>query len=145
MACHDCGISRRDFLESTLMAMGLTSLVACASGSLTGPSYSFTPFSVNVSQYPALASVGGIAVVDNGSRSGAPVALVRTAEASFLALSLVCPHQGVTVQPAGNGFYCPGHGATYASNGSFISGPNRANLRSYTVSYDQTAGTVQIG
>lgn len=145
MSYHDCGLSRRDFLESTLMAMGLTSLVACASGSLAGPSANFKSFSVTVSQYPALASVGGVAVVDNGSRSGSPVALVRTGDATFLALSLVCPHQGVTVQPVSNGFYCPGHGATYSTNGSFISGPNRANLRSYAVSYDQAAGMVQVG
>ncbi len=145
MSCADCGgMSRRDFLESTLMAVGVSSLVAACAGSPTGPS-SFSPFSVTVSQYPALATVGGVAVVDNGSRSGTPVALVRTADASFLALSLVCPHAGVTVQPVSNGFYCPGHGATFSSNGTNTGGPTRANLRSYTVSYDQAAGTVQVG
>ncbi len=144
MPCDGCGgMDRREFLERTVMAMGLASLAACGASLPTGAS-SFTPFSVSLAQYPALASVGGVAVVDYAT-SGVPVAIVRTADQAFLALSLVCPHQGVTVQVVSGGFYCPGHGATFSSNGTNTGGPTRANLRSYAVTYDAGAGKVQVG
>ena len=41
---------------------------------------------------------------------------------TFLALSLICPHQGTTVQIAGAAFYCPGHGAMFAADGSWTGG-----------------------
>lgn len=144
MRCDGCGgMDRREFLERTVMAMSMASLAACGAALPTGSS-SFTSFSVNLAQYPALASVGGVAVVDQSS-SGTPVAIVRTADTAFLALSLVCPHQGVTVQVVSSGFYCPGHGATFSPNGTNTGGPTRANLRSYAVTHDAGAGTLQVG
>ena len=106
-----------------------------------------TAFSVTVANFPALANIGGIAVVDNGSRSGEPIAVARTGASTFVALSLVCPHRGVTVSVVGNNtsFYCSGHGATFASSGAWTGGQSTSNLGSYPLSYDVAAGTLQIG
>ena len=59
--------------------------------------------------------MGGVARVDGGS--GTPVALVRTGAAAFTALSLVCTHEGTTVNITGAGFLCPNHGARFSNVG----------------------------
>ena len=146
MTCSRCSdVSRRTFLESTIAALGVSGLAACAAGASTSPAV--TQFTVKVSDFPALATVGGIAVVDNGSRSGEPIAVARTASSSFLALSLVCPHRGTTVSVVNSNtsFYCPAHGATFAASGAWTGGQSTGSLGSYPLSYDPTAGTLQIG
>jgi Rieske Fe-S protein len=146
MLCTSCNrIARREFLERTLALLGVSGLIACSGGIITAPA--IMAFTVKITDFPALASVGGIAVVDNGSRSGSgdPIAVTRTGQATFLALSLICPHRGVTVEISGPGFFCPGHGAMFAADGSWTGGQPTSNLSSYKISYDQTAGTLQIG
>jgi Rieske Fe-S protein len=143
--CAGCAqVGRREFLaQSTLLAVaGL--LAACGGGGSTGPSAS-GPLVVRLSNYPALATVGGMAVVDNGSQTGTPIAAVRTGSSSFVALSLVCPHRGTIVELTGSGFYCPGHGAQFAANGDWVGGQPTNNLTAYSTSYDATAGTLTIG
>lgn len=137
------GIDRRAFLEAALAALGVTGLAACASSAFAAPA--ITAFSVRIADFPALASVGGIAVVDNGSRSGEPIAVARTGTSTFFALSLVCPHRGTTVSVVNNSFYCTGHGATFSANGTWTGGQPTSNLASYPIGYDQSAGTLQIG
>lgn len=144
MPCKNCDpIARREFLERTLALLGAGALIACSGDTMTTPT--ITSFTVRIADFPSLASVGGIAVVDNGSRSGEPIAVARTGSTTFLALSLICPHQGVTVGISGPGFLCPGHGATFAADGTWTGGQHTTNLGRYTLSYDQTAGTLQIG
>jgi Rieske Fe-S protein len=144
MPCQNCNFrSRREFLEWTIALVGAGALSACGSDILTTPA--ITAFTVRVADFPALASVGGVALVDNGGRSGEPIAVARTGSATFLALSLICPHQGVTVGISSPGFLCPGHGATFAADGTWTGGQHTTNLGRYNLSYDQTAGTLQIG
>lgn len=143
--CVRCrSVGRREFLaQSTLVAVaGL--LAACGAGGTTGPSVG-SPLVVKLGNFPALGSVGGMAVVDTGSQSGTPIAAVRTGSSTFAALSLVCPHQGTTVQLTGSGFYCPGHGAQFASNGTWTGGQPTNNLRAYATIYDAAGGTLTIG
>lgn len=61
-----------------------------------------------LTDYPALATVGGVATV---SISGSPFALVRASVSSVVAPSRVCPHQGNIVNTVSGGCLCPGHGA----------------------------------
>ncbi|MGH7582742.1 MAG: ubiquinol-cytochrome c reductase iron-sulfur subunit [Gemmatimonadales bacterium] len=135
-------MDRREFLERTLAMLGAGALAACAAGAPTAPG--ITAFSVQISDYPALAAVGGIAVVDTGSKSGEPVAVSRTAADTFVALSLVCPHRGFTVEVSPPGFYCPGHGATFAADGAWTGGQQTSSLAAYHTSYDSTTGRLQI-
>ena len=153
--CDDCnamsgssvarmdGIGRRTFLVQSGILAAIAALNAC--GSLGGsdvmapavPSNS----AIKVSDYPALASVGGVAMVSLGS---APVAVVRTGTTSFLALSRVCPHQGGIVELGQNDFVCPVHGATYNLSGQWIGGQRANSLHQYTTSYDATTSTLTI-
>jgi len=104
---------------------------------ITGP----VSLSVQVSKYPELANVGGIAEVDNG---GTPVAAVRTGASSFAAFSLICPHFGCTVGINGSAFLCPCHGAQFASTGRWIGGQQTTNLTSLGTSYNATTGVLTI-
>lgn len=117
-------------------------LAACGvSGATTAPSIPSTDNTINVNNFPALASVGGIAVISLGS---APLAIVRTGQSTFLALSRICPHQGGTIGQSGNGFQCPVHGAQFTAAGQWEGGQRTSNMFAYTTSYDATTGTLTI-
>jgi len=133
-------IDRRDFVMRAAAALAAVALAAC-SGDPTSPS-SVSSTTFNLSDYPALSSVGGVATV---SISGVPVAIVRTSSTTFAAFSRICPHQGATIDVTSNGFQCPRHGATFDKNGQWIGGQRTSNLTSYPVSYNAAAGTVTVG
>ena len=86
------GIGRRTFLVQSGILAAIAALSACAGigSDITSPNVPANS-TIDVNNYPALANVGGVAMVDFGS---APVAVVRSGTSSFLALSRVCPHQG---------------------------------------------------
>lgn len=141
-------VDRRQFMtQSAIAAVSAVLLGACAGGGgVAGPGSSGgngnTSLSIQVANYPALASVGGIARVDSGR--GTPVAAVRTSATTFAAFSLICPHFGCTVGVAGTSFACPCHGARFASNGKWIGGQPTGNLSPLTATYDATAGMLTI-
>lgn len=148
--CDD-GITRRDFVAKSTLATVAAFLAACGNGQIgmTSPGAPQLPGGANggltvvLAQYPALATVGGIARVDGGA--GSPVALVRTGASTFAAFSMVCPHQGSTINITSTGFKCPNHGATFDRNGAWVGGQSAGPLTSYPTTYDATAGTVAIG
>jgi len=136
------GIGRRTFLVQSGILAALAALSACgAGGDVTAPPLASNT-TINIANYPALANVGGVAVLTIG---GAPLAIVRTGASSFLALSRVCPHQGGTVQLSGNDFVCPVHGATFNLSGQWIGGQRTSSLHSYATSYDAASGILTIG
>jgi Rieske Fe-S protein len=138
------GIGRRTFLTQTALLAAGALLAACAAGdSISSPGTTISSTSdIKVSDFPALASVGGIALV---TFSGNPFAIVRTGEASFVTLSRICPHQGSTINPNGTGFLCPGHGARFNATGQWVGGQSTTNMRSYNTSYNVSAGTITVG
>lgn len=130
------GLDRRAFLSTAALTAVAAVLEAC--GGITGPSF-FTgpsggPLTVKLSSFPALATVGGLARVDNGN--GAPTALVRTGSASFVGVTMVCTHQGGTLEVTGAGFTCPNHGAQFSETGSWRGGQPASNLSTYPTSFD---------
>jgi nitrite reductase/ring-hydroxylating ferredoxin subunit len=144
--CAHCaekaGTSRREFITTSAASAVVAVLVAaCGGGSgattVTGP----VSLSVDVLKYAALASIGGIARVDNG---GTPVAAVRTGASTFAAFSLICPHFRCTVGINGSAFRCPCHGAQFASTGAWIGGQRTTNLTSLAASYDATTDVLTI-
>jgi Rieske Fe-S protein len=142
--CPGCRhLDRRTFLAESTLAAVATLLAACGVGGSTGPG-SGLPLTVKVSDYPVLATVGGMARVDTGS--GIPVAAVRATETSFAAFSLICPHQGFLVNiNGGTSFLCSGHGARFNAAGQWTGGQPTGNLTSLSASFDQVAGTLVIG
>ena len=136
------GIGRRTFLVQTGILAAIAALNACMGSGDSGTTAPSVSSTINVSNYPALANVGGVAVITLGN---APLAIVRTGTSSFLALSRVCPHQGGIVELSGSDFVCPVHGATFNLSGQWIGGQRTSSLHSYTTTYDATTGTLTIG
>lgn len=144
LPCVGCAtIDRRTFLAQTALAAGVAAfLSACAPGNdVTAPGFTGTLL-VAVSNFPALSAVGGIARVDGGK--GSPVAVVRTADAQYAAFSLVCPHQGATVNISGSGFQCPQHGARFAGDGSWVGGQPTSSLHHLSAQFDPATGELTI-
>ena len=96
---------------------------------------------VRVSDYPALATVGGISQV---SSTGIPVAVVRSGASSFRAFSLRCPHAGSTVQVTGGSFRCPNHGATFNSSGAWTGGERTSSLTELKVTANAAGDVLTI-
>jgi len=134
-------IGRRTFLAQSALLAAAAALAACGVSDATAPDLTGQA-SIKVTDYPALASVGGIAMV---TIQGSPLAIVRTGTSTYVALSRVCPHQGSTVNQSGSGFLCPNHGARFAADGTWVGGQPTSSLRSYATSYDATSGTLTIG
>jgi Rieske Fe-S protein len=95
-----------------------------------------------VADYAALANVGGVVLV---RLNGASLAIVRTGQGAFVALSRVCPHQGGTINTTAGGFICSRHGARFDATGMWIGGERTSSMRAYTTQYDATTGTLVIG
>ncbi len=124
------------------MLAALGALAACgAAGDSTAPSLSGTT-SIKLADYPALATVGGIAVLTINS---SPYAVARTGASTFVTVSRRCTHEGTTVNVNGSGFLCPNHLARFAVDGTWQGGQHTSSLQTYPTSYDATSGTVTIG
>lgn len=136
-------IDRRKFLTMGAYAAAAAALAACAAGGGTdATSPGSVGATVKISDYAALASVGGVAVT---TLNGTPIAIVRTGTSTFITLSRICPHQGSTINQISTGFRCPNHLAQFDTVGNWVGGQRTSNMRSYTTSYDATAGTLTIG
>jgi cytochrome b6-f complex iron-sulfur subunit len=118
------GLTRRQALAAAAALCGFGA--AAVAG--TGVAQASGTLRVRLSKYPALRKVGGIALV--GELGSTPVAVVRTARNSYIALNRRCPHAGVAVTPRGRGFVClpPGHGSVFTDTGARVSGPAPTGL-----------------
>lgn len=63
------------------------------------------------------------AAVLAGQPLDTPVYVRRTAEGTYLAVSLRCTHRGCTVRPADNRLACPCHGSQFSFSGEVLHGP----------------------
>ena len=157
MSCGNC-LNRREFLaRSTLAVAGAAALAAGCGGTDAGLTDNHTPVAIGgstavtlvVSTVPALATVGQLVRVGPNTDF---LAVKRTSAspAAFLALSVVCTHQGCITNIEGNAFVCPCHDAHYDSNGSVTQQPQgtggtATQLQKYNTSYDAVSDTLTIG
>jgi Rieske Fe-S protein len=137
----ETAVTRRMFVERSALLAAAAMLAACAGSDATAPTLTGQT-QINVANYPALANVGGVALV---TIEGSPVALVRTGATTFLALSRICPHQGGLIVTTAGGFQCTRHGATFSSTGSWTGGQRTSNMRSYPTAYDSATSTLTVG
>jgi Rieske Fe-S protein len=119
-------VTRRGFLAGicTLAAAGVLAPPAAAAGGI-----SRLPdgrLAVNVRQVPQLSRPGG--AVRIGVIDGKPVGVARTGARTYVAFSLACPHQGVTVRGGSQGWTCPAHGSTFEADGRLEMGPATRGL-----------------
>ncbi len=135
-------MDRRKFVSLGAYAAAAAALAACAGIADSSTAPSSVGGTIKVSDFAALATVGGVATT---TINGSPVAIVRTSSTTFITLSRVCPHQGSTINEVSGGFKCPNHGATFNTSGTWTGGQRTSNLISYATSYDAAAGTLKIG
>lgn len=146
--CEAMNVNRRTFLSATTLAAVAAVLQSCSGGGGGGGVTAPPPgpptggtLMVTVSSFAALSTVGGIARVDGNV--GSPTALVRTGATTFTALSMICTHQGTTINISGSGFLCPNHGAQFSSAGANIGGQATSSLQIFSSTFDGT-NTVTI-
>lgn len=122
------GCTRRTF--NLVLCGAAVELVACGSSRPTlTPSGS--QVTLSYAQFPALRSPGGSAVVD--AQNGFPIAVVRTGEATAVALSATCTHAACIVEYNGgaNQLHCNCHNADFELTGAVVRGPTTIPLPVY--------------
>jgi cytochrome b6-f complex iron-sulfur subunit len=149
------GSGRRQFLtQAALAAVAAVLTAACGDGEIAGVPYGATPeqpppvlptgFTIRIADFPALSTVGGTARVDGNTSN--PIAVTRTGTASFVALSMICPHAGYKpINIVSSGFRCPNHGAQFDSTGNWTGGQRTKDLQSYPTAYTASTGSLTIG
>jgi Rieske Fe-S protein len=153
--CDGCAlvsaaVSRRDFVSQATLAAVAMALSGCGGGGSGGttappvvqrPPVISTPLVITLANFPALATVGGVARVS----SQPPLALARTST-GLVGFSLECTHAGTTVDLRQNStFKCPNHGAEFAFDGTWTGGEQQtSSLFRVTVTPDATGATVAI-
>jgi Rieske Fe-S protein len=147
VSCESC-LARRAFVSRVSLAAIAALLAPSACGDFeiggappTAPSLS-GDLTLNLADLPELGTVGGIARVTGPG--GVPLAVTRTSDAAFLALSLVCPHAGTTLNVTSDGFLCPNHGARFAADGHWVGGQPTSNMYVFPVLFDAVAATLTI-
>ncbi len=97
---------------------------------------------VTISDGSALASTGGMALVQAGATS---LLVTRTGAATFSALTATCTHEACTITNGSPGaFECPCHGSRFNSTGGVINGPAVTALRSFATVFVGTTLTISL-
>ncbi len=117
------GLTRRQALAAAAALCGFGAVAATG----TGVAQASGTLRVQLSKYPALKKVGGVALV--GSLNGASVAVVRTGRTRYVALDRRCPHAGGIVSQSGSDWVCPLHGSRFDIDGDKVSGVTPTGLR----------------
>lgn len=134
-------ITRRSLLVGAcaIASLGISALPAAAES--TVKKLPDGRVSVRVQAIPELAKVGG--AVSIGNVKGTPVGLARTGPSTYLAFSLRCPHQGVTVKRDTAGWICPAHGSEFTPDGALVRGPATTGMAK--VASRMSRGQVIVG
>ena len=129
-------MDRKDFLLTTCAACGVTSTLTFLDSCSKAAAVSFT---VDLTQAAnaALAHTNGYVINSNYN-----VIVIKTST-GYEALSLVCTHEGCTVNFTGTAFRCPCHGASFNITGAVTGGPAPTALTKYTVT--QNGNILTIG
>lgn len=136
-------VNRRDFLKTSLKTIAIGSLALSAfdikkllAEADADKTYNITK-KINLSDYPALSTVGGYADIGKAM-------VFRTGESKFMTISTVCTHKKCDVDFNGNDFECPCHGSTFTKTGKVTNGPATKNLKSYKTTYNADDNTLTI-
>ena len=134
-------MERRNFISGigkTAAFICSGSLLNACSKSSSSPSTSL-PFTIDLGQN--LSTVGSSKI--NGN-----IVVIRIAASddpsSFDALSLICTHQGCSMNYDSNNsvLFCPCHGSMFDMNGKVLQGPATQPVKKYTVTVSNNILTV---
>lgn len=120
-------LTRRALLAGacSLLALGATAVPAAAESAIRR--LPDGRLEVRVRAVRELNAIGG--AVSVGTVRGVPVGVARTGATSYRAFSLSCPHQKVTVERDGQGWFCSAHGSQFEPDGDLVLGPATKGLR----------------
>ncbi len=145
-------LSRRQFVQLTssilIASMSASTLMALFQGCTKESSNPVQPptgktFTIKLSEHPELAQVGGFKTFNVDS---SPIIVFRTGQTTFKAISMICTHQGCTVNWVNSNqqFQCPCHGSKYDKDGKVIQGPATKDLPTYRTEYKSDTNEVII-
>jgi len=138
--------TRRAFLQSSggVVAIAAVSSVAALGCGDEDDDRLARDVTISVSDFPALASTGGIATIPSSiTGTSSPIFVRNEGDGVFRALSGYCPHAGCSVAPSSAGFSCPCHGSTFAADGTLRTGPASRGLATYDTEVDGDRLTIR--
>lgn len=137
-------ISRRKLLTGTcaIAVLGTFGALPASANIPTGAIKKIPngKLSIQLGKITALAKVGGATQI--GIFKGKPFAIARTGSAKYIAFTLSCPHQGVTVAQTENGWRCDAHGSEFSTNGGLVFGPATTGLFKLPIKVSKGVATV---
>jgi len=139
---ESAGITRRGALCAlSLVSVGIFSSPDTAIAATGVKILASGKVQVTLKSNPALRKVGGVVRIDDVQ--GRSIALVRSSAKAYVAVNLLCTHQGGDLVQTGNQWQCQVHQATFTLAGKNLIGPATKALRQLPVR--ATASMVTIG
>lgn len=139
---ESAGITRRGALCAlSLVTVGIFSAPEMATAARGVKILSSGKVQVKLKSNPALRKVGGVVRIDDVQ--GRSIALVRTSAKAYVAVNLLCTHQGGDLVQTGNQWQCQVHQATFTLAGKNLIGPATKALKKLPVR--ATSSMVTIG
>jgi Rieske Fe-S protein len=133
-------ITRRSLFAGACVVLALGGAEVPAAANPAVKKLSGGRLSVDLKAVPALAKVGGATRI--GTLRGVPVAIARTGISKYLAFSLKCPHQGVTVTRNENGWVCSAHLSEFEPDGDLVLGPATTGLARVPIKVSRGVATL---
>ena len=137
-------MSRRHFLVTTSLSAASLAVAGCGDGIISGVAPKIVglpsgPVTLKVGDVPELATNGVIVRRFNS------IGVKRTGPTTFIAMQLVCTHQGCAVNISTNTqLDCPCHFSQFDGDGNVTRGPADRALPRYTTSYDTATDILTI-
>jgi cytochrome b6-f complex iron-sulfur subunit len=135
-----CGAARA--LAGGMIAGAAAPLIeACAGAAESAKPHAFeATFDVS-----GLTEDGRTIVAPSAGPDGAPILLVRRSARGFVALSMLCTHEGCPLNlPVGGLITCPCHGSQFELDGKVHRGPAQLSLTRYSSTYDMKAKRLTV-
>jgi Rieske Fe-S protein len=143
LPCADC-MDRRQFLTTTAASAASLVAIGCGDGILSG----VAPEIVQLPTGPVTLKVGDHPELANNNvfvRVFSSIGVKRTAPGTFVAMALVCTHQGCGVTITTNTqLDCPCHLSRFDGDGDVVRGPADRALPRYTTAYDSATDILTI-
>ena len=139
---EESGVSRRTAICAlSLIGVGIFTSTESAAAASGVKILSNGKVQVTLKLNPALKKVGGVVRIDDVQ--GRSIALVRSSTKTYVAVNLLCTHQGGELVQTGNQWQCQVHQATFTLAGKNLIGPATKALKQLPIK--ATATVVTIG
>ena len=139
---EESGVSRRTAICAlSLIGVGIFTSTESAAAASGVKILSNGKVQVTLKLNPALKKVGGVVLIDDVQ--GRSISLVRSSTKTYVAVNLLCTHQGGELVQTGNQWQCQVHQATFTLAGKNLIGPATTALKQLPVK--ATASVVTIG